>query len=198
MARNDFERAANQMEETRENLRNDLPRGLRMAMSFVETAVDRELRSNDSLATKALYNAINRENAVGGASPIAGAMLLERIAVTAPERAKYTEYGTGPRGSGGDTPLKGIPRDYPAPSSLPPYERIVRWIAAKGVTPREYKTQYGLAIALQHSIEESGTAAHPFMRPAWYGSRGDIQRTMQRSFERAVAKAWRGFSGGGY
>lgn len=108
---------------------------------------------------------------------------IARSTVGVPGVYAYTEYGTGTY----NDPTSRY--NFSSPDPAPPIEPIVRWITAKGITPREYDTTYGLAAAIQQTIGQFGTRAHPFMRPAWHDSRTKRDfRSEARTRVRAAVK----------
>ncbi|WP_206750519.1 hypothetical protein, partial [Halorubrum sp. SP9] len=79
---------------------------------------------------------------------------------------------------------------YPEPSGLPPFDPILTWVIAKNITSPKYDSTYALASAIQRTIGEQGTFAHPFIRPAWRNARGkrNIVRLNRQAMRRAVRR----------
>jgi len=152
------------------------------AIDTLQTSVRRNLVEEDSVARSVLL----RDILTGRAIPPDPQAFTSR-AVHLPDWAKYVEHGTGERGAT-DSLRGSIP--YPEPSGLPPFDPILTWVIAKNIVSPEYDSQYALAAAIQETIGERGTFAHPFIRPAWRGPRGrqNIIQQNRRAMRRAVRR----------
>lgn len=80
--------------------------------------------------------------------------------------AAYIEYGTGEYSERAHEGIEGFGPSFDAPDNVPNQE-IYDWIVAKGITSREYPTADELSWAITAHIEEHGTRAQPFLRPAF-------------------------------
>ena len=131
------------------------------AVDGLQTSVIRHLIANESIARRKLITDVRHTTGDGDAD-------ISR-SVHVPDWAKYLEHGTGPRGQ---TDTLDNHMSFPKPTPGPPTEDIETWIIAKNVTSARYETPGALADVIQESIGTQGTFPHPFMRPAWHGSRG--------------------------
>jgi len=159
-----FSDFADDVAELRRDLDNAYEDATEDAMESMEREISQELRQNDSIAREVLYRAIQ----TGDPAREIDGRHVHSTAVKMPDWARYLEHGTGQRAVGDTLPDH---NDYEAPDPGPPYEKILRWIVAKNLQPREYDTQYGLAEAIQDTIAQLGTFPHPFYRPVWYSRR---------------------------
>jgi len=158
-----FANVAKRVEKLRDDLEDGFESTTRDETRKMEGEVQIELANNDSIAHGTLLDSVSYTERRG--SP-----LLIHTSVEAAPWGRYVEYGTGSRASRDTQPNH---RQYKSADPKPPLEPILSWVVEKGITPTEYDTQYGLAIALQETLGEMGQIPRPFMRPVWFdASRG--------------------------
>jgi hypothetical protein len=176
----DFGNMASRVEKLSRDLEREHENATEDAMDTMQTQVRNEIGKNDSVARSNLIRDVRESR------DVASEFLVER-STHVPEWAKYLEHGTGSRAQRDTLPDH---ESYPAPSPMPPLERIVTWIVAKNITPREYDSTYGLAKAIQETIGAVGTFPHPFLRPVWHGTYGwlNVVRENKRGMKRALRR----------
>jgi hypothetical protein len=167
----DFGEMADRVGDFRDELEEQHEQRTKDAMGEMRVSVRNRIAQNDSVARQQLVRDV-RESPTGN-----GASLVER-AVSVPEWAKYLEHGTGQRGKRDTQPDH---ESFSAPSPMPPLENIIEWIIAKNITPTEYDTTYGLASAIQETIGNVGTFAHPFLRPVWFNARTGYKHVVREN-----------------
>jgi len=186
-----FQQGAELVGDLADDLQDRLDDGVADEMEETAVAARRRVSANDSVASgRLLARLVHREQ-----RRLASRSSVFAVhTVVAPEVYKYHEYGTGQRGrqSAGFGATFDRPSDgpYKAPNPMPPYEPIRRWVVEKGLTPDPdgpYDSQLELASAIQRTIGERGTYAHPFMRPTWF----ERERSVTRGAARAIRTATR-------
>jgi HK97 gp10 family phage protein len=174
----DFGEAAGKVGRLKKELDARAEKALNSSMNDVEDELERQISLNDSNATGHLKGHINTiPGTKDRPNQIASRMIV------GPDYWRFLEYGTGIYTS----------RGYSAASPGAPYHAILRWVRAKGITPRPdgpADTQEEVAAAIANSIS-TGTQSHPFVRPVWRGPKGRdyvidlVGRAMQRAVDRA-------------
>lgn len=177
-----FGDAAKDVLELRDDLADKHDEATEEGINTLQRSVRRHLIRQDSVARTTLLRDI-----LTGRTVSTDSRTITSRAVHLPDWAKYVEYGTGERGAT-DSVRGSIP--YPEPSGLPPFDPILTWVIAKNLTSPKYDSQYALASAIQRTIGDQGTFAHPFLRPAWRNARGkrNIVRLNKRAMSRAVRR----------
>lgn len=175
----DFGKISQKVSRFRDNLEDEHNRATEESMEELRVEVRNTISSNNSVARGTLIRDV-RENE----TPQRPQMVARSVNV--PRWSRYVEHGTGIRARRDTLPDH---EQYKAPDPMPPIEPIETWVIAKNITSDEYSDPLSLAKAVQRDIGEMGTAPHPFMRPAWYGSRG--YRNVIDANKRAFRRAWR-------
>lgn len=171
----DFADAAAAVQDMKDDLETAADRGLESSMDTVVSALQGQLRANDSVSTRTLLQGLT---SVDGPLDSSAAMASQQI--RAPDYWKYLEYGTGIYTG----------RTYKAPDERAPLDPILNWVVSKGILPDPhgpYDTQTELAEAIAFSIG-TGTEQHMFVRPVWRGPFGRdlVINTVKNTMESAV------------
>lgn len=160
---------AKRVKRFRKDLENEHKRATRESMATLRAQIRANLLANESVARGVLLSDIRNDKKAVGPKEAA------KRAISMPEWAKYTEEGSGEKGTG----------RFPAPSN-PPYAAIREW--AQFVPEIESPVAVAQAIAGQSDTSPSGTAPHPFYGPAWDGPFGyqQVIEENRRAMHRAV------------
>jgi len=106
------------------------------------------------------------------------------------------EYGSGPRsevagpgavwrGTGSNRPAE-YPFDAPDINNMDGFAYYIeQWMRQKGITP-EYGSYQASAVAIAKTIDDRGTYAHPYMRPAWFDNELKIKKAARNALRSAT------------
>lgn len=110
--------------------------------------------------------------------------------------AAVVEFGSGSRSDVGwrEAPNAGPPSMYPPryPFDAPNIDNISgfayyieQWMREKGVPP-EYGSYRTSALAIAKTIDDRGTYAHPYLRPAWFDNELQVKRAARNAVKNAT------------
>lgn len=166
------------VEKLEDELEDSAQKALDVSMGSLEREIKWQLTKQRSIATGTLHSNIRTMKKGSGTGK-----RIANVGIYGPDYWRFLEYGTGIYTS----------RGYKAPSGGAPYEDILRWVTAKGITPTEdsIDTQEELAAAIANSIT-TGTKSHKFVRPAWRGPRGEkqVKQTVFSAMQSAVDRTF--------
>lgn len=175
------------IEDVKDDLRYEMRKRVGAAMRVV-WADARQYVLNDPHASGDLFSAIRQEHDD-----------LEFRVFTDPSIAPYAaivEFGSGTRTSNEwiDAPSAKPPETFPSqyPFDAPDIENvsgfayfIEQWMREKGITPK-YDSYRASALAIAKTINERGTYAHPYLRPAWFDNELQVKKAARNAVRNAV------------
>jgi hypothetical protein len=189
------EKVAQQVRDVRDDMKENLQTAVPDAMEDTTEQAQTNVERNDSVATGALHDELDPVELEPG--PHRSSNTVTSVRLRVPWPYMYVEMGTGLRGGASPYPDN---EQYPSPSGVSDQmlANIQQWIEDKGVVGKFYSaarepdgSPSPLANAIAESIVDFGTKPHPFLRPAWYGSRHGrlhVFKRMDRAMSRAVRR----------
>jgi len=183
------------IDDVKDDLRHEVRKRVGAAMRVV-WADAKQYVLNDPHTTGDLFSALQREQDTSGQE-------LEFSVYTDAGIAPYAavvEYGSGDRRerSGPDAipfvPIgadEGRPAQYPFDS--PDIKNISgfayyieQWMRAKGIQPDGDRTYRQSSLAIAKVINDRGTYAHPYLRPAWFDNELQVKKAARNAVRNAV------------
>lgn len=136
---------------------------------YVGQTVDRAMATGASHVTKsAIVKAPKADMELTKAIQQERITLLEHHIRAAKDYASYQEEGTGPGGR-------------------PSLDRMLQWIARKGITPRNGMSVRSLAQLIRRKIARDGVPAQPYMAPALEENRSRLDGLFRAAVTRGLA-----------
>jgi len=186
------------VDDVRHDLRHELQKRVGVAIGAIERDVKQYIMDDPDTSGQLL-------SAIGSDQIDRGLSEQEWRVYTDPEIAPYaaiTEFGSGARTA---TPWRTA--EYvapPSPEEQPPgypYDApdidnisgfafyIEEWMREKGLTPKtppSNPTFRASALAIAKKIDDRGTYAHPFMRPAWFNNELKVRKKARNAIKNAT------------
>lgn len=165
------------VQHIKRNLGDEVEDAVREGAEATAAEMQRNVASHNTVWRGNLYRSISADKRPTGR--------FARYSIKADvPYAAFVEFGTGARG---DT--KAPPRfQFSAPEHTPRLTQdITEWVMTKPVFfgPRTEEVAWAIA----RRISQSGTYAHPFMRPAWFRMKPAIVRDAGYAAKRVIRRA---------